>query len=100
MIDLSTISPDVLNARGCYSTVRAEHEDAKHVLQKQCGDGMSLLGKILKCGTSDDPADIIDAIKRLTDLHLICHAMRDHLEQMGSLAEQRIDLKVKAWSKS
>jgi hypothetical protein len=97
MIDLSTIDPEVLHARGCYSTVRSAHEDSKHALQKQCGDGMSLLGKILKCGTSNDPDDIRDALNHLTDLLLMGNELHSQLGGMHSLAEQRAELKQKAW---
>jgi hypothetical protein len=99
MIDLSTIDPEVLHARGCYSTVRSAHEDSKHVLQKECGDGMSLFGKILKHGTSDDPMEINESLTHLNGVLLMVDRLQSQLREMRSLAEQRAELKTKAWAK-
>lgn len=99
MLDLSALSPEVLTARGCYSTVRAAHEDAKKELQMRCGELMSLPARILKHGTSDEPGAIDEAMNHIAELRLQLDCTEKQLQDMRSLAEQRAELKVKAWAK-
>lgn len=100
MIDLSTLSPETLTARGAYSTVRAAHEDLKRDLQVRCGEVMAVPAKILKCGQSDS-ADVVDeAVEHLNSLRLLVDLLANELTAIRSLALQRAELKVVAWSKS
>lgn len=99
MIDLSTLSPEILTARGAYSTVRGAHEDAKKDLQMRCGELMSLPAKILKCGQGDGAAEIDEAQNHLNAMRLLIDLMEGQLGEIKSLALQRAELKKEAWSK-
>lgn len=99
MLDLSAITPEVLNARGAYSTVRAAHEDAKKALQMRCGELMALPAKILKCGQEDNAGSVDAAIEHLNAMLLLIDCMNGELTEMKSLAMQRAELKTAAWSK-
>lgn len=98
MLDLSSIPDDVLLARGMYSTVRAAHEDAKKDLSKLAGFLQSIAGQVLRQMQPDN-----DSIPENVD-SLIASA-RNKLDEMEavaknieSLAEQRAELKRRAWA--
>lgn len=97
MIELA--DQELMICRGKYSTIRAQHEDAKKELQVRCGEFMSLSGRILKHGQSDEPGAIDEAMNHLAELRLQLDCTEKQLQAMRSLAEQRAELKVKAWSK-
>lgn len=99
MIDLTTISDDTLMARGAYSTVRAEHEDAKKELQILCGEMASIASKVLRKMQPDNDAvpesvdDMIAAGRATLDAIDVC------VTRIASLAQQRADLKHQAWGR-
>jgi hypothetical protein len=96
MIDLSTIPDDVLIARGMYSTVRTEHEDAKQRLAIKCGSLSSLASQILKRMQENDVA-IPNELLWNADITL--HDIQRLADEIVSLAIQRQELKPKAWPK-
>jgi hypothetical protein len=99
MIDLTKISDGLLLARGCYATVRGEHEDAKKRLAVLCGHMGAINSQILrKCQPDSD--DVPDGVSELLDEGratmekiAVCTA------EIESLARQRAELKPSAWGK-
>lgn len=99
MIDLSAISPEVLNARGAYSTVRAAHEDAKKSLQMLCGQLSSAASQILRRMQPDNddvPESVETLIAGARNTLVLMEACTAEIE---SLARQRAELKIVAWSR-
>lgn len=100
MIDLSTLSADVLHARGCYATVRSAHEDAKKELSKQCGQLSAVSSQILRKMQPENDA-VPDSVESLIDsARSTLNMMEKCAAQIESLAKQRAELKTMAWSKS
>lgn len=99
MIDLSTLSPEVLNARGAYSTVRAAHEDALKSLQMLCGQLSSIGPQILRKmqPNNDDVPESVEAlISGARNTLVLMEACTTTIE---SLAKQKAELKPIAWGK-
>lgn len=98
MLNLSTISDEILLARGSYSTVRAAHEDAKKELQKMCGILQTVPSQILrKMQPGDD--EVPEAIGELLDIgRKALDAIETKCAEIESLAQQRYELKSKAWT--
>lgn len=92
MTDLQT-----LVLRGAYSTIRAEHEDAKKRLAKVCGHLMAVPSQILREMQPDNDA-VPDSI---SDLVAAGRSYLQMIEECGaeieSLAKQRAELKKQAW---
>lgn len=101
-MDLTTIPDSVLLARGKYSTVRAEHEDAKKQLQILCGRLSSIGSQILRQAQpsgeqelhSGDVAEQIMAGRVALDEIQACIA---NIEQLQA---QRKALKPEAWGRN
>lgn len=97
MIDLTTVPADVLHARGCYATVRAEHEEQKLRLSKLCGELAAISAQVLRLmqpANGEVPQNVnalLRAGRQAIDMIEGCTA------QIESLAQQRHDLKAKAW---
>lgn len=100
MIDLSTLSPEVMLARGQYSTVRSAHEDEKKRLQILCGSLSAKASNILR-HLQPDYDKHVEGDLTLGMLLTECRSLVDQIEQCGaeieSLAKQRADLKPLAW---
>lgn len=97
MIDLNTIPPETLLARGQYATVRAAHEDAKKKLSLLCGQLSSSASQVLRRMQPDNddvPASVDDLLtsarNTLTEMDLCVMSIE-------SLAQQRSELKQVAW---
>lgn len=99
MIDLSTLSPEVLHARGAYSTVRAAHEDEKKALQILCGQLQSVAAQVLrKMQPGED--EVPDSVETLITTGLRTLEMMESCSaRIESLAKQRAELKQQAWGK-
>jgi hypothetical protein len=99
MIDLNQISDAVLLARGCYATVRAEHEDAKKQLAVLCGQLGAVNAQVLRRMQPDHDevpesvSDLITAGRNTLD------KMAESAALIESLAQQRAELKQSAWGK-
>lgn len=99
MLDLSTIPAEVLNARGAYSTVRAAHEDEKKALQMLCGRLSSIAAQVLRTMQPDND-DVPDSVETLiASGRETLQMMEQCAGRIESLAKQRQELKVTAWSK-
>lgn len=100
-MDLTTIPDSVLLARGKYSTVRAEHEDAKKSLQILCGKLTSAGTQLLRMAQPDGDAKI-DAANVSMALQTARNTV-DEIEAciayIDALALQRLALKPEAWGK-
>jgi hypothetical protein len=99
MIDLESISPTVLLARGQYSTVRAEHEDQKKSLQILCGKLSSLSSQILRKMQPDNEGIPETVADLLTMGRWTLDEIENTTQQIESLAKQRAELKKEAWRK-
>jgi hypothetical protein len=99
MIDLSTLSPEVLNARGAYSTVRAAHEDEIKELQVLCGGLASIASQILRAAQKDTDAPTTPIESLLINARGHVTEIESCVKAIESLAKQRQELKAKAWSK-
>lgn len=101
MIDISSIPDDVLIARGLYSTVRKEHEDAKKQMQILCGQLSSAPGYILRYVQPDNNEipDMFSIENLITSAKGTLDAIRMCANHIESLAKQRAELKQKAWGK-
>lgn len=99
MLDLSTISAEVLNARGAYSTVRAAHEDEKKALAMLCGRLSSVAAQVLRKMQPDND-EVPDSVESLIATGKETLQMMEQCsERIESLAKQRQELKKSAWSK-
>lgn len=99
MIALDTIPDEVLRARGCYSTVRSAHEDEKKELQKLCSQLQAVSAQILRKMQPDDDG-IPDSVGSLIDsARATLNLMERCAGRIESLAKQRAELKVAAWTK-
>lgn len=99
MIDLSTIPEEVRRARGDYATVRAAHEDAKKSLQMLCGQLSSSASQILR-RMQPDGDDVPDSVESLiAGARNTLLLMESCVNEIESLAKQRVELKSAAWSK-
>lgn len=99
MTDLDTIDESLLIARGKYSTIRSEHEDAKKALQILCGELQSHSARILKHMQPDNDSvpDSVDAIFKAARITL--DEMEVLVADMEQLAKQRSTLRPVAWPK-
>lgn len=99
MLDLESICPTVLLARGQYSTVRAAHEDEQKSLQILCGKLSSCGSQVLrKMQPNND-----DIPESVSDLLTMGRWTLDEIEKtvakVESLARQKAELKPVAWPK-
>lgn len=100
MIDLDKIDESLLIARGQYSTVRSEHEDAKKSLATMCGELSSCATRILKRLQPDNDAvpesveELIASAKSSIDAIELC------VSNITSLAQQRAKLRPIAWPRN
>lgn len=99
MLDLESICPTVLLARGQYSTVRAAHEDEQKSLQILCGKLSSCGSQVLrKMQPNND-----DIPESVADLLTMGRWTMDEIEKtvakVDSLARQKSELKPIAWPK-
>jgi len=99
MIDLSTLSTEVLTARGAYSTVRAAHEDSKKELQILCGQLSAAAAHILRRMQPDND-DVPESIESLlASARNTMVSIEACTQRIESLARQRMELKQAAWGK-
>lgn len=98
-MDFSTIPDSVLLARGKYSTVRAEHEDAKKQLQIHCGQLGSVAAQVLRAMQPDNDAEPGSVAELLACGRNTLNAMETIALQVQALAAQRAELKPIAWPK-
>lgn len=102
MIDLESLSPTMLLARGSYATVRSAHEDAKKELQVLCGKMGATSAQILRKMQPDNDA-VPDGVA-IADLLAVCRSTIDEIERttasIEALAKQRADLKPMAWPRT
>lgn len=99
MIDLTTIHPEILMARGEYATVRGAHEDAKKSLSMLCGQLSSAATQVLRQmqpGEDDVPQSVESLLLSARNTLTLIEACVQNIE---SLARQRADLKALAWGK-
>jgi hypothetical protein len=96
MEDLENV--DLMVARGKYSTIRAEHEDAKKELQLLCSALMALPQQILKNG-QDDEMKVDSAFELVKAAGEILKQLDRHLLVVKQLEQQRAELKLAAWPK-
>ena len=99
MLDLSTISPEVITARGEYSTVRAAHEDAKKKLSEHCGRLASAATQILRRMQPDNDAVPMSVAELMELARSEIEIIERLASDIESLATQRYKLKTLAWSK-
>jgi hypothetical protein len=101
MMDLNAIPDSVLLARGKYSTVRAEHEDAKKSLQILCGKLTSAGTQLLRMAQPD--GDVLVNAENVATALQTARITVDEIEAciayIDSLAAQRAELKPMAWGK-
>lgn len=102
MLDLSSISPTTLLARGQYATVRSAHEDAKKELAILCGKLGATSAQILRKMQPDNDAAPDSAV--IADLLTTCRWTVDEIEKtttrIDALARQRSDIKPLAWPRT
>jgi hypothetical protein len=99
MFDLSTLSPEVLNARGAYSTVRAAHEDEIKELQVMCGGLASLASQILRAAQKDADAPSAPVEALIANALGLLQEIDECTKKVDSLAKQKAELKPLAWGK-
>ena len=101
MLDLSTIAPATLLARGEYATVRSAHEDAKKSLSILCGQLGATSAQVLRKMQPDH--DVAPDGVAVADLLALCRATVDQIEETAAridgLARQRAELKPIAWGR-
>lgn len=94
MLNLDDISQEVLIARGKYSTVKGEHEEAKRKLHGLCSRLQIAMTVTLKRSTSNPPEDVSDEILQMRQLLDEIDRVTVRIE---SLSAQRKALKEAAW---
>lgn len=97
MIDLSTVSAEVLNARGAYSTVRAAHEDELKELQVLCGGLASIASQILRAAQKDSEATPVESL--IVTATGMVKEIESCTKMIDSLAKQKAELRPLAWGK-
>lgn len=95
-MDLSTFDPDLILARGRYSTVRSAHEDELKRLQILAGQLSSASSQILRFMQPADgqPCDISGLLK---DALITLHQIEQCAATINELAAQRAELRTVAW---
>ena len=84
-------------ARGRYSTVRRQHEDAKKYLQILCGQLISCSSQILR-HMQPDNEDIPGNIENIiSDAQRNLNFINVSVSAITNLAQSRADLKKEAW---
>lgn len=101
MIDLTTIDPDTITARGQYATIRSAHEDQKKRLAILCGQFAAVAPQILRYMQPDN--DDTPEIGAVLDLLSLGRETLDKIEacvaEIEGLAMQRAALKQAAWGR-
>lgn len=101
MINLESLSPTMLLARGQYATVRSAHEDAKKELSVLCGKMGGAAAQILRKMQPDN--DSTPPSAEIADLLTACRWTIDEIEKttarIESLSQQRASIKPIAWPK-
>jgi len=97
-MDLSTISDDLLLARGRYSTIRAMHEDELQRLQVLTGQLSAFGSQMLRFMQPKDgePCDIAGLLK---DARNTIDSIEKCAAAINELAAQRAELSPIAWPK-
>jgi hypothetical protein len=99
MIDLTIYSQDEVIAKGHYSIVRAEHENAKKRLAVMCGAFAAIPAQVLRLAQPDDDAVLDRAAigKLLADGGELLSKISFLITEIEELAQQRAMLKQQAW---
>lgn len=101
MIDLTTIDPDTITARGQYATIRAAHEDAKKRLAVLCGQFASVPSQVLRIMQPD--GDGAPSMETVSDLlatgRQLLGTITETVGEIEALALQRAALKDAAWGR-
>lgn len=99
MIDFNTIDQAEVIAKGQYSIVRAEHENAKKRLAVMCGAFAAIAPQVLRMAQPDgDAIPDGEAIgKLLADGGKLLSKISFQITEIEGLAQQRAALKVSAW---
>lgn len=97
-MDLSTIDPDLILARGKYSTVRSAHEDELKRLQILTGQLSAFGSQVLRWmqpaeGTPEDISGLLKDARHTIDQIEQCAGT------ISELAAQKAELKPVAWPK-
>lgn len=97
-MDLSTINPALIVARGEYATIRSAHEDELKRLQILTGQLSSASSQILRFMQPADgqPCDISGLLK---DARFTLDQIEKCAANINELAAQRAELKPTAWPK-
>jgi hypothetical protein len=100
-MNLDTLPPELLLARGQYATVRSAHEDEKKRLQVLCGGLGATAAQILRAMQPDH--DAIPDAQAVDGLLAACRKAVDDIDaccaSIDVLAAQRAALKPAAWPK-
>jgi hypothetical protein len=99
MIDLTTYSQDEVIAKGYYSIVRAEHEDAKKHLALLCSAFGAIAPQVLRLAQPDGDAipDGAAIGKLLIGGSDLLGKITIQVARIESLAQQRAILRQAAW---
>ena len=99
MIDFNTIDQSEVIAKGQYSIVRAEHENAKKRLAVMCGAFAAIAPQVLRMAQPDgDAVPDGEAIgKLLADGGELLSKISFQITEIEGLAQQRAALKISAW---
>ena len=101
-MDLTSIPNELLVLRGQYATVRSSHEDEKKRMQALCGALSATCVQVLRAvqPEGDDPHDAMYVGSLLVSGHKALEEMKECAVRIRELAEQRAELKPKAWPRN
>lgn len=98
MLDLDTIDPALMLARGKYATVRSAHEESKKQLAILCGGLSAASAQVLNAMQPKVGEPDMAHVKALV---ASCRASIDKIDacadEVSALSEQRAALKPIAW---
>lgn len=101
MIDLTSIDPDTITARGQYATIRSAHEDEKKRLAVLCGEFSSISSQVLRTmqPANDAAPDAAAAVELIAAGRKLLDKIEACVANIEGLAMQRAALKDAAWGR-
>lgn len=90
---------DLMHARGCYSTLNAEHKDTMKRLQILTGSLSSISAQVLHGVQPKDEAERIDVSQQIGMGRALLDDIDRCVMRIAELAKQRAELKPIAWGK-
>jgi hypothetical protein len=90
---------ELMHARGCYSTLNAEHKDTMKRLQILTGSLSSISAQVLHGVQPRDESEPLDVSSHIGQARALLDDIDRCVMRLAELAKQRSELKPIAWGK-